>query len=82
MPKASSLRQIAAPILNKRTVQSINPKESMNVISGLTFVPHANAINVAAMTDIIRAALNLDSDMVEVADGTPIQRVQSTIDFA
>ena len=54
----------------------------MNIIKGLTFVPHANAINVAAMTDITRAALNLDSDMVEVADGTPIQRVQSTIDVA
>ena len=44
----------------------------------LTFVPHANAINVAAMTDITRVALTLDSDMVEVAGGTPIKRVQWT----
>ena len=45
-------------------------------------MPHANAINVAAMTDITRVALNLDSDMAEVAGGTPIQRVQWTIDVA
>lgn len=37
---------------------------------GLTFVPHANDINVAAKTDITRVALNLDSDMIEVAGGT------------
>lgn len=54
----------------------------MNVIKGPTFVPHANAISVAAMTDITRVALNLDSDMVEVAGGKPIQRVQWTIEVA